>query len=291
MHLTAGPLAMMNLQAQIEGIELRIAADAAVVDDRTKLIELIALRGQICSRIADYESADAMAQQLTRDEPTDARAFVARAQARSIFHRFTEALEDLDAADDLGASESLTKAERASVFQAIGRYDEAHALFDEIAKRRADFQSLAALATLHAVCDEIAAAEELFERCLASYRGISPIPPALLTFQRGHMWLAEGNLDRARRWFETTIEWLPAYAAAQSHLAEIDATLGRTEAAIARVLPLATASDDPQYAALLAHMLEHAGRSEEAERWRTKSAARYDELMAHYPEAFAHHVR
>ncbi len=220
MQLTAGPLAMTNLQAQIEGLELRIDADSTSVDDRVKLIELIALRGQIRGCSADYEVADAMAQQLARDEPADPRAFVARSKTRSIFHRFSEAMEDLDAAAQLGASKTVVEGERAGILQATGHYDEALAIFRDLVKRQADFASLAALATLHAERAQVREAEEVFERCLASYRGVSPIPPALLFFQRGRMWLAHGDLDAARRYFEMSTRCLPDYASAQAHLAE-----------------------------------------------------------------------
>jgi hypothetical protein len=52
----------------------------------------------------------------------------------------------------------------------------------------------------------------------------------------------------------------------------------------------AEASDDPAAAADLARVLQYAGRSEESERWRSRAAARYDELIQRYPEGFANHA-
>ena len=49
-------------------------------------------------------------------------------------------------------------------------------------------------------------------------------------------------------------------------------------------------SDDPDYAATLAGVLRSAGRPQEAEQWRVTAAARYHELVARHPEAFAHHA-
>jgi hypothetical protein len=62
--------------------------------------------------------------------------------------------------------------------------------------------------------------------------------------------------------------------AAQGHLAELDAALGETAAAIARLRPLALASDDPDYATQLARILGDAGQTEEAQTWRAKAKAR-----------------
>ena len=49
-------------------------------------------------------------------------------------------------------------------------------------------------------------------------------------------------------------------------------------------------SDDPEYAATLAGVLDDAGRPLEAEHWRDIAAARYDELVSRHPEAFADHA-
>jgi tetratricopeptide (TPR) repeat protein len=181
-------------------------------------------------------------------------------------------------------------AERAGVFQAIGRYEAAVTIYNEAAKGRADVTVLGALAILHAERGEIVAAEQLFDESRSRYRGVSPFPLALLDFQRGLMWLAQGDLHRALTWFEAAVRRVPAYAPAQGHLAEVEAALGEPEAAIARLLPLTASSDDPDYSASLARILGDAGRAEEAAEWRKKTAARYDELMARHPEAFADHA-
>jgi tetratricopeptide (TPR) repeat protein len=149
---------------------------------------------------------------------------------------------------------------------------------------------LAALATLHAERGEIMAAERLFDESRSRYRGVSPFPLALLDFQRGLMWLAQGDLHRALAWFKVAVRRVPDYVPAQGHLAEVEAALGEPEAAIVRLLPVTASSDDPDYTATLARILGDAGRAEEAAEWRNKTAARYDELMARHPEAFADHA-
>jgi hypothetical protein len=83
---------------------------------------------------------------------------------------------------------------------------------------------------------------------------------------------------------------VPAYAAAQCHLAEVEAELGEIEPAVARLYPLVASSDDPDNAAQLARILGDAGRTEESYSWRHLAAARYDELVERHPEAFADHA-
>jgi len=139
------------------------------------------------------------------------------------------------------------------------------------------------------------------------------------------MW--EGDLERARIAFETVCARLSAYAAAQGHLAMVEAALARRERAIAvfhrwmqeedlaqareeshvthtsqaavveryeRAIALlrqqANSSDDPEYASQLARLLKEVGQLDEAQHWRDIAAARYDELMVRHPEAFADHA-
>ena len=181
-------------------------------------------------------------------------------------------------------------AERAAIFQAVGRYDEAFTVFRNAVDRRADFASLAALASLCADRGDVATAEHLFHESRDHYRGVSPFPLAQLDFRRALMWLAQGDLPRARSWLGAAHRRLPDYAPAQGHLAEVEAALGETDSAIARLRPLTITSDDPDYAAQLARILSEVGRVEEAREWRARAAARYDELLARHPEAFADHA-
>jgi tetratricopeptide (TPR) repeat protein len=112
----------------------------------------------------------------------------------------------------------------------------------------------------------------------------------MLELQRGKLWMEYGDLRRARGWCDAAVRRLPAYVPAQGHLAELDAALGNTAAAIARLLPLALASDDPDYATQLALILGNAGHTEEARTWRGRAEARYDELLARHPDAFVDHA-
>jgi tetratricopeptide (TPR) repeat protein len=287
---TAGVLALANLQAQIEGQERRARAGHLTVGDQAELIDLVALRGHVQGRIADYEWAEERAGQLTRDAPADGVAFLARARARATFHCFTDALTDLERAQRLGADPAVAGSEHAAILQAVGRYDEALQFFREAAERRADFASLGALATLHADRGDVATAERLFDESRARYRGVSPFPLAMLDFRRAQMWLGQGDLHRAHTWLSAAHRRLPGYAPAQGHLAEVEAALGEPESAIARLRPLTISSDDPDYAGQLARILSEVGRVAEAREWRDQAAARYDELVARHIEAFADHA-
>jgi tetratricopeptide (TPR) repeat protein len=256
-----------NLQAQINGLTARAAAarsgQAALarpaVAEQALLVDLLILLGHVLGRIADYERAAQRAEQLVRDAPDDGAAWLAQARTRAAFHRFLEALADLDAAGRRGADRAALEAERAAILQAVGCYAEALVLRRTAAERRPDFTTLGALAVLEAEHGEVAQAERLLTEARRRYRGVSPFPVAELDFRRGLMWLGQRDLPAARAWFDVAVQRVPAYAPALGHLAEVDAALGARDAAINRLRPLAASSDDPEYAASLASVLSNAG--------------------------------
>ena len=288
--VTHGTIALRNLEAQIEGLEPNSTPGFPRVAERVWLVDVLALRGSILGRIADYERSLELAHLLVHDATTEAAAFLARARSRAVFHRFGEALDDLDVAERLAGDAESVDRERAAVFQGLGRYEEASAIREEDARRCPSFESLGALTTLCAERGDTERAERLHAESVRRYRGVSPLPLAVLDFQLGAMWMHEGQLDRARDHLLTARRYVPAYAPAEGHFAEVEAELGHFDLAIALLIPLATTSDDPDYAAQLARICADAGYPDDARYWRARAAARYDQLIAAYPEAFADHA-
>ncbi len=295
---TSGSIAVSNLDAQIGGMLARIhrarsaqeAAGFLTAADTTPLVDLLLLRGQVLGRICDYERAVRLAEALVRDVPDDGAAWLTRAKTLATLHRFAEALADLDSAERRGADQATLDTERAAILQAVGRYAEALALRRTAVERQPDFTTLGALAVLQAERGHVSEAERLFTEARPRYRGVSPFPIADLDFRRGLMWHREDRLRTARAWFDAAVRRIPAHAPAQGHIAEVDAALGAFGPAIDRLHLLTACSDDPDYAATLAGVLHSAGRAQEAEHWRATAAARFHELVARHPEAFAHHA-
>jgi len=99
----------------------------------------------------------------------------------------------------------------------------------------------------------------------------------------------KGRLDDCARVIRRRPTPCPGLRAGAGHLAVIEAELGETESALARLYSLAASSDDPEHAAQLARILKDAGCAQ-ARHWSQLAAARYDELVATHPEAFADHA-
>lgn len=282
-------VALGNLNAQIDSLQARAAAAPPSVAQQAELATLLAARAQYAGRIADRERALQIAETLARQHPDDPVALLAAARGRAAVHRFNDALADLDRAEAAGASRAAADGVRAGILQALGRYDAALAIRADAARRRPDIDSLGALASLRAERGEIDEAARVYAQALASFRDVSPFPLAWLRFDEGLMWMRQGDREEARALFAAAYRRLPSFAAAQCHLAEMEAALGNSDAAVALLQPLAERSDDPDAAAQLARILAASGRADEARQWRDAAAARYDELLARYPEAYADH--
>lgn len=287
---TDGAIAVGNLDAQINGTERLGQSRALSAKERASQAELLTQRGQILGRISDYEAAAAIAESLVREAPRDPIAWLTRAGSRITLHRFSDALADLDEAERLGAAATALDRMRAGILQATGKEADALPIRRRLSEARPDVSTLGAEATLRAARGDLQEADRLFAAALDGYRDVSPFPVAWIEFQQGLVRMREERYADARDLLSAAHRRLPQYVQAQGHLAEVEAALGHTDAAVALLQPLAATSEDPDYAAQLARILTEAGRTDAAAPWRTRAAERYDELMAKHPEAYADHA-
>ena len=121
---TSGRIAVANLSASIDSLELRRAKDATF-EDLLALSKLLFLRGDVLGRIADHDRAEQIATEVVDLSPHTSCAFYIRARIAERFHRFAEADALLDRALAAGYPEREIDTERAALLQATGRYGEA----------------------------------------------------------------------------------------------------------------------------------------------------------------------
>ena len=278
---TSGGLALDNLDAQIDSFEKR-QADRSV---RAGLVELLLSRGQFLGKIADYERAASIAEQMVVEMPDDALGYQTRAGTHSTFHRFDLALADLDHAEKLGIPSSKLTSARAAILSATGRYDEAWALRPKD-ESLMTVSELANAGFLAGDMGSYAEADRLLDKARDKYVDVSPFPLSFFDATQAALCERRGDEARAQRYYQRALSLLPQYAKAAAHLAAIS----RADDAIAMLEPLTKTSDDPEVDVRLADALRLAGRTDEAKEHLDKAIARYDDLLKKYPEAFADHA-
>jgi tetratricopeptide (TPR) repeat protein len=283
---TDSSIALGNLESDIRGGEADLAKNPRAGDRLSTLVEELTVRGQYLGRLADYFQALELADRLVTVEPMNPRSYLVRAGARGTFHRFDDALADLDKATALHGAADKIDEQRAALLQAKGRYGEALVIRQRLVERHRTISSLGNEATLLAAMGRTIDAERAFTDAQYVYNDVSPFPVAWLWFQQALMWEGAGRPGRARKLLEAALARLPPYAAAVSHLAALEPSLS----AIERLGPLARTSDDPEYTAQLGVLLRENGKAEDGDALVMRAKAGYDGLLLREPAAFADHA-
>lgn len=275
--MTQGDIALANLDQQIE----QQAGDPASLD-------LLLLRMQFT---ADYRMLDRAAELTRFTAGKGSEQLLRRARAHAAVHRFSEALADLDAAAQSGASGEQVKAQRAAVLVATGRAAEALPGLQTAAARKTGFATLCALARAHAALGQLGEADGLYVQALQMLDTTSPFPFAAVAFARGLMWSEQGG-DSARgtALYQQALQAVPGYAAANIHLAELEIERGETATAEARLQQVVDTVNEPEALALLGTVHLRQGQAARGHAEIEQARQRYEALLASHPEAFADHA-
>jgi tetratricopeptide (TPR) repeat protein len=248
------------------------------------------LRGQVTGKIADYEQALRLADEVTKQHPKDATLWGVHAQVMTTFHRFDDALADYKRSEKLGMKPIELVAPREDIAATRGNDTEALAYREKLAKERPGIDTLGALAVTVGDTGDLRRASKLFGDAQDSYRNISPFPVAMLYFQNGLLEQKLGSATRARVLFQAAHDRLPCYPQATAHLASVLEATGQRDQAIELLRGAIKTSDDPEFVGQLAATLKAAGQNDEAASLHKRAADRYEELVKKYPLAFADHA-
>ena len=286
---TSGRIAVANLSASIESLELRRID--ATFRNLVALSKLLFLRGDLRGRIVDHDRAELVANEAIALSADTASGLYIRAQLAERFHRFAEANTLLDQALAAGHPGPEIDVERAALLQATGQYKEALSVRERLLANDApSIQTLGSLATLLAEMDQWSTAEGCYIAALEADEGTSPIPAGQLLFEWGVSAMRRGDLDRAEEIFVQLDAILPQHVPGRGHRAEVALARGQLDFAEALVTPLLAIADDPEYRATYAEIVAARGDDKAAVIEAERAAAAYERLLARRPEAYADHA-
>jgi hypothetical protein len=282
--VTDSSIALGNLDSQIDGTKLRVARDPRDISAQAALVSLLSMRGQYTGKIADYDAADALSAEMLAKEPKSGAAHLARASTAATFHRFTEALSELDKAAALKENKTTIDDARASVYLAQGRYGELLPLIAHYSETDAFAQMTQGVVASETLRDDAALMH--FDQAIAVYRDVSPFAVAQIDFQRATWLSRKGDKAQARLYFEEAAHIVPTYAHAAVHLA----ALSTAEEAVVILKPLLKTSDDPEVEVAYADALRQTGDAAGARTYADTAKSHYEALLAKHPEAFWDHA-
>lgn len=284
---TSATIYLGNLDARIDALQQQIAQSNQPAQ-RTALAGSLYHRYRVLGRLEDAEEALRLLDAAVAAEPEEAQHRLLRAIVLGGFHRFQDALADLDAAE--GADERELRAVRRDLQLALGDYA---LLRDELARASElspDFAEMAHRADLRLLQGEPASAEFLFRAAQTQYGDVNPVPLAWLHVQQGIAHLRHARVAEARRFFAAAHARLPQYYLATEHLAECEASLGNLDAARVLYRAVIEQTGNPEFVAALAGVEREAGNEAEAERLQAEALQGYEALLARHPAAFGQHA-
>ena len=173
---------------------------------------------------------------------------------------------------------------RAGILLATGKTDEAAALVP-VPRDDAPLADLVLRAGIDAQLGQAAESDRLFTLARSNYRDVFPFTVAWIDFEHSRALEIAGERSKARAYLEEAVKVVPTYTHAVVHLAGMDPP----DRALARLDGLPR-SDDPDVLAGKADALRRAGRAEESAAMAARAKARFDEVLARLPLAFADHA-
>ena len=290
--LTDGAIAANNLESARQQSWSRFWHDP----QRPGIAESIVVQEQFTAQyvgdLSSLERLDALVRQLDRAGADEMRTALIRAQVASMGHRFAEARDYLAQAEAHGAPQADINRLMLSIDQACGTgLESVLEARRKMAVESERLEDLVPLGGLLADLREFEEADSVYRRALSGYQDVSPFAVAWVCFQLGALWgelVAEPQTERAARWYQKAIEYLPCYVKARVHLSEIYLESGNVADAEALLIP-AVSSGDPEVNWRLADVLAAMGRATESETQMQVARAGFETLLDKYLLAFADH--
>jgi tetratricopeptide (TPR) repeat protein len=280
---TAPGIAIWNLDAEIADQEKRMARGEA--NAPFDLVARYLARAQFEGRVSDLIKADETSATVVAARSGETKAHLTRSSALSAIHDFADAMTQLDVAAPRNAVDEFAVSQaRGAILLATGREDEAAKVLK--LREGAPPDVFVMRAGVEARLGNADEAEHLFALARNRYHDTSPIMWTWMDFERSRALEAAGNRRDARVYLEEAVKILPTYAHAAVHLAAMQPPA----VAIQQLEALSKTSDDPDVLAGWADALRRAGRADDAKATADRAAARYAEVLARLPLAYADHA-
>jgi tetratricopeptide (TPR) repeat protein len=210
-----------------------------------------------------------------------------------VTHRFAEARHYLAQAEIGGAPTDDIRLLQLNIDQACGaNLDKLLDQRRENARKSGRLENLVALGALLADLREFIDAHHTYTQGLREYCDVSPFPPAGACFQLGVLWgelVPEPDTARAAQWYKRAIDYLPGYAKARVHLAEIYSRDGQLSEALALLTP-AVGTGDPEICWRLSEVMARQGKVSDAQAQMQAARSGFESLLERHFLAFADHA-
>ena len=303
--LAAAPVARASgpIDPAIAALDQRIGPQLALVrqqgmrpspTDLEILAHMYLERAGLSGDYDDYGKAEQALDLAVQKSAPGAGPLLARAHFRYTVHQLARAGQDLDVADRWvikKRSEIDTIAGlRTDIAFHAGQYRVARAGYEkDLDRNRAPGQAVS-LAQLEWKTGHFARAEALFAKARAWAQDGGKELRAWVAMSEGLMELDRGRSEVALADFERGLQERPGFWSLQEHRAEVLASLGRDDEALASYLDLIARTHDPEFMDAAARIYEKRGDQASARPLVAEARKIYEHRLARFPEATAGHA-
>lgn len=286
-------LALSRIDREIHSLE---AIAAQRTDDWINLEAVGSLylrRAALSADYDDYGRAEDAVDRAFRAGRT-VGPYLLRAQLNYTLHRLDRVTADLDAIERGAIVTPTIRAAvaelRANVAFHSGRYDEARAMYERLAREDRTAENLAALAQYRWKTGDFTGADALLAEAQRVAATRSAEVRGWLCLVRGLLELDRGRWPDALSHYRAGLALRPGYWLLEEHEAEILTLQGDRARALPRYLDLIARTNNPEFMDAVADIYRAQGNTGESQRWVARARAVYDARLARFAEAVAGHA-
>ncbi|HEX8163974.1 MAG TPA: tetratricopeptide repeat protein [Pyrinomonadaceae bacterium] len=248
--------------------------DAFDVERATRYVYGLYQRASLKGDLGELERAGEAVERALARAANPADLYFLKASLDFKLHRLAGVRRCLDASPELRASPQGRALQADLDFQE-GRYEEARAGYESLAREEPTWDNLARLAHLRAKFGDIAEAERLYAEAEDELTAKEMRHFCWLELQLGELDMSRGRFEEARAHYERARRAYSGYWMVEEHTAELLGALGRFEEAAALYRKVLSRLPRPEFMQALGELFESAGRPEEAGPWFERALGEY----------------
>ncbi|HEX8719910.1 MAG TPA: tetratricopeptide repeat protein [Pyrinomonadaceae bacterium] len=265
------------------------AGGAFDAERATRYVYGLYQRASLKGDLAGLERAGEAIERAVARAANPADLYFLKASLDFKLHRLPGVRRCLDASPGLRDSPQ-GRALRADLDFQEGRYEEARAGYEDLARDEPTWDNLARLAHLRAKLGDIAEAERLYAEAGDELTAKEMRHFCWLELQLGELDVSRGRFEEARTHYERAGRAYSGYWMVEEHAAELLGALGRVEEAAALYEKVLSRLPRPEFMQALGELYEFAGRPAEAEPWFERALGEYLDSARRGGVHYYHHL-
>lgn len=261
--------------------------------DTTKAIDLSTeaiekLKKQLPKKIQKTDISD-----KTEIKQQISNLYLKRARYQMRLHQFESARQDIQKAQELGASQDQVKDLKIDLNWNQGQYKPSLKLAQQELEKKSNRINFIRLAGLKHELGQYQEANQYYQSAKTTTGdGIyfNPVQKAWLEVQIGINFIEMKEFEKSEAAFRSALGIAPDYVMALEHLAEFLAEQGRTDEAIVLYEKVIKLSEDPEFMGQLAKLYRLKNKTTEADQLSVKAKEKFNQLLQIFPEAMYWHA-